>query len=62
MNDLLEEYKKRFGYYPPKLMCTNYKNEIYQELMKQALEDDIPITGEDVEEAFEGIGIDIVKK
>ena len=58
MRDLLEEYKNRFGYYPPKLMCTNYKNEIYQDLMKQALEDDIPITKEDVEEAFKDIIID----
>lgn len=56
---LLDQYIKRFGEKPPKLMTTNYNNEIYQRLMKEALEDNIPITWEDVEEAFENTQYDV---
>ena len=62
MKNLLEQYVERFGVHPPKLMMTRYEDDIYQELLKQALEDDLPITGDDVEDAYEGIGIDIVRK
>lgn len=62
MSDLLKEYVKRFGTHPPKLMMTHYEDDIYQKLLKDALEDDILITGEDVEEAYEDIAIDVVRK
>lgn len=62
MKNLLEQYVKRFGVHPPKLIMTNYEDEIYQKLLQDALDDDIPITGDDVEEAYEGIAIDVVRK
>lgn len=62
MKNLLEEYVERFGVHPPKLMMTSYEDDIYQKLLQDALEDDIPITGEDVEEAYEDVAIDIVRK
>ena len=62
MKSLLEQYVDRFRTHPPKLMMTHYEDDEYQELLKQALEDDLPITGEEVEEAYKDIGIDIVRK
>ena len=62
MKNLLEQYVERFGVHPPKLIMTHYEDEIYQNLLQDALDDDIPITGADVEEAYEDIAIDIVRK
>ena len=56
---LLEQYLKRFKFNPPKLRMTSYESPIYQNLLKQALENNQEITDEMVEEAFEGINIDI---
>ena len=59
MKSLLEQYLDRFEIYPPKLMMTHYEDEEYQELLKQALKKNKPITGKQVEKAYEGIQIDI---
>lgn len=58
---LLEQYYEKFGLYPPKLKMVSYDDEIYQQLMKDAIEDDLPITNEDVEEAFANYSYDIAK-
>ena len=56
---LLKQYVKRFGTYPPKLKMTSYESNIYQNLLKQALETNKPIMPDILDEAFEGITIDI---
>ena len=62
MKNLLDQYVERFGVHPPKLMMTSYEDDIYQKLLKDALDDDIMITKADVEEAYEDIAIDVVRK
>lgn len=61
MKNLLNSYLQLFDEYPPKLKMVSYENEIYQQLMGDAIEDGIPITKEDVERAFEDFKFDIVK-
>ncbi len=58
MNNLLNRYVEIFGEYPFKLMMTNYEDDVYQELLRNAIEDGIPITKQDVEEAYEDYQID----
>lgn len=56
--NLLEQYLELFDKYPPKLMMTSYDDEIYQQLLKDAIEEEYPITSEDVEQAYAGYKID----
>lgn len=58
MNKLLEQYLEKFEIYPPKLMMTSYDDDIYQQLLKDALEEGYPITKDDVEQAYAGLKID----
>lgn len=57
-NELLKKYYEKFGTIPGKLMMTSYEDEIFQQLLKDAIEEDIPITNEDVEQAYAGLKID----
>ena len=58
MSSLLNTYIEMFDEYPPKLMMTNYEDEIYQRLLEDAIEEGYPITKDDVEAAYENISID----
>jgi len=58
MNKLLDQYLEEFGIYPPKLKMTSYDDDIYQQLLKDALEEHYPITNEDIERAYSGLKID----
>ena len=57
-NELLRKYYEKFETIPSKLMMTSYDDEIFQQLLKDAIEDDIPITNEDIEQAYAGFKID----
>lgn len=57
-NELLKKYYEEFEMIPPKLMMTYYDDDIYQQLLKDALEEHYPITNEDVEQAYAGLKID----
>jgi len=59
MNNLLNRYIQMFNEYPPKLMMTSYEDDVYQELLRDAINDSIPITKQDVEDAYEGYQIDV---
>ena len=38
MNQIIKEYFDEFGEFPPLIMTTTYEDEIYQKLMKKAIE------------------------
>lgn len=42
--ELLDEYLMIFDDFPPMLACVTYKDEMYQELMKEAIRNRKPIT------------------
>lgn len=58
MNKLLKQYVDEFGEYPPKLIMTSYGDNIYQQLLKDALEQHRPISKDEMERAYDGLKID----
>ena len=58
---LLKQYVNKFGMLFPIMKMTNYNNDIYIRLMKDAIEDDIPIEYEDIESEFANINWDVAK-
>lgn len=58
MSELLKKYVEEFGEYPPKLKMTSYDDSIYQQLLKDALDEHYPISKDDMEQAYAGLKID----
>lgn len=59
---IMIEYVNKFGILPSIMKITDYNNKIYVDLMKEAIEDDLPITYEDIEKEFKYINWDTIKK
>ena len=58
---LMVQYVNKFGSLFPKMRMTTYDNEVYIRLMKDAIEEDLPITYEDIENEFRFMHWDVVK-
>lgn len=58
---LVEQYKNLFGTYPPKLKMVSYTNDTYQTIIKEAIERNKPLDGDEVLEAFKDYKWDVVR-
>ena len=61
MNQIIKEYFDEFGEFPPLIMTTTYEDEIYQKLMKKAIERVERITDDELNEAFKNVKYDDVE-
>jgi len=55
------QYVNKFYVLPPIMKMTDYNNKIYIKLMEDALEDDLPIAEEDINEQFKNVQWDVIK-
>lgn len=58
-NDLLFEYREKFGEMPPLMMEFPYTNEYYQNWIKQAIDNGKPLTDEEVERLMDENEIEV---
>lgn len=58
--DILKQYYMKFDEFPPKLMTVGYENEFYQKIMKEAIEENKPITTEILNTKSANLKYDVV--
>ena len=62
IKDLLDEYIDKFGEVPPKIITTNYEDDIYIKLMEIALHTGKKITMEQLSDEFDKVEYDLAEE